>query len=177
MEDSNIFDYGFRLPDVMLPKMDLPGLQIPSTDGIPTLHLESTNFPVFDSEIAFPIFGLLSVFVLGVLASRSSDGVIIRKEESAKKAAEKLLAIPYHAPAKMAYQAWLEDHSNEVYDEAAYQSFEKLYEAQAIAEATAKKLGRDLKRFDNKPIPEPIAAQEAPLNSLEKSKGNFFFAN
>ena len=77
----------------------------------------------------------------------------------------------------MAYDSWCEANDQK-YNEAAYEAFEKLYEQQAIAQATAKKLQRDLDGFVNEApkAPPPRKVTSTPVVERKQEK-EMFFAN
>jgi hypothetical protein len=168
-----------KLPDLKLP--DIPNIAVPEFPSIPSMtnfnlpSLDAKSFSEMDSNVLIPALGLV-VFV--ILTASATGGASGTAESTVKRKKKNVLDIPYHAAARLAYDAWLDAHPNETYDEAAYQSFQILYESKAAAEAKSKKLARDLDRFSNKPLPEPVARTVTKRESpVESKSGKFFFAS
>ena len=97
------------------------------------------------------------------------------------RAQANVLAIPYDAPARLAYQSWLDEHPDEKWNEPAYTAFASAYHELAVAEARQKKLARDLATFANKPWPEPAPrpaprVKIVPEGETKTSRGGLFFA-
>ena len=181
-----------NFPEVKVPNIEMPTMPaidmptIPSLEKIdlpsmPTLDipsLEKLDIPSVggvDHNILVPAVGLAVVAIVAASAGGGSSGATTKAKKKKKK---NVYEIPYHAAARLAYDKWLEAHPDETYDEAAYLSFQRLYEEQAVAEATAKKLARDLQGFANEPIPEPVVRQIPERETVAvPPKGRFFFAN
>lgn len=116
----------------------------------------------------------------GGSASATESGASAQPNRRQRRGKPNALAIPYDAPARAAYQAWLDDHTGEKWNEPAFLAFEKAFHAHAVAQATEKKLARDLATFANKPWPEP-APRPAPRPKApeepQTSRGGLFFAS
>jgi hypothetical protein len=188
LDASNAPDLNFyvnlpeiNLPDVTLPEVNLPSnIEMPSMPEIPPLP--SLNLPSLDSNAVLGDLDptvLLGLVLVVVVASAGASGSATEASSLGKKRAKKKtpLEIPYHAAARLAYDAWLEAHPDESYDEAAYLAFQSIYEAHAVAEATSKKLLRDLHNFSNEPPPEPPVRRVSEPKATAPLKGKFFFAS
>lgn len=110
-----------------------------------------------------------------------------KKKAPAKKAPKVDVSIPYDAAARMAFDAWVAGQEKADSSDKAYGMFKTLYEAQAVAEVTAKQKARDLANFDpSKPPPAPrpapkkeaapVAAVQEPVATVDASKTPFFAA-
>lgn len=130
-----------------------------------------------------------AVLLLGVLAAATSsggdggaDGTVPTTRRRNKKPSG--LEIDYQAAARLAYQTWLTNHPEAKSNPGAYEAFEALYEANAVALATAKKIARDLQAFDNTPT-KPIPPRKLTMKKVvmpppppaKEGSGGFFFAS
>ena len=185
-----------NIADVNLPSVDnwkmpdMPAMpSLPSSlgnggEGVTKL-LDSTGSSGSNTLI---VVGTAFVLFLGVMAVTASamgadteggqagSRTVLKKKQKSKV---NLLAIDYHAPARLAYQEWLSNHPDEKANADAYAVFEALYEANAVALATSKKIARDLEAFDNKPakpVPPRTIMPKKTTPPPTKS-GTFFFAS
>ena len=151
--DMKPLSLDLELPKVEMPEMpEMPEISFPALDMQSSLDLPGDVSLSPAAAGALAILGLIAV----MSASGSADdeggaGSSPRKKRRRKKAPP--LAIPYDAASRLAYDAWCaanDQNSNED----AYDYFKELYEAQAVAEATSKKMQRDLDAFQNQPKPE-----------------------
>jgi hypothetical protein len=146
------------------------------------LHSLVSNWPLIDlaavttadvseiqvsglGDLPLPAVGLsvLALVAIAALSNKDKDGsaTTTSASGSAKKAAvppkksksAAQLEIPYDAAARFAYDTWRRENGNAPFNAQGYAVFEELYVSQAIAEATAKKLKRDMEAFDNRPRP------------------------
>jgi len=172
---------GLKLPDfsnLKVPETNLPPIEIPSMGALQVPKIDVTVIGNnFDANLVMPMAGVsVSIVVLlGLLAVGSNKVSSSSASKKSKKTKSTPLDIPYHAPAQLAYAEWLEAHPEESWDDAAYQSFQTLFESHAVAEATAKKLKRDMESFANKPLPD--AQPRRILEKTIKPVGRFFFAS
>ena len=118
--------------------------------------------------------------LVSVIAGNQGEAVSTMQKKKRKKKKSIPLEIDYHAAARLAYQAWLDEHPDEKASPDAYEEFQELYEASAVALATAKKRERDLQAFDNtpaKPIPPRKITTKKVQATTTSSTGDFFFAS
>lgn len=187
------------LPSIDIPTVDLNSLKsftidIPQIDasalkGVDLNSLKSltANVPQIDKvdeTILVPAVALVGVFfIVGALGggkrgddTSGGDGTSGVSKRAKTKKATQLLAIPYDAAARLAYEEWLMKHDGK-YNVEGYQVFQQKYDSMAVAESTYKKLVRELQAFENKaPPPTPprrIVPKKTP-QTTEKSP--FFFA-
>lgn len=170
-----------KLPDISrmkLPEISMPSVGMPSMDAFKVPSMDMKAFGSLDTDLVLPVAGVSALLLLGLVATASSSGKGASPSASKKRKKIKVnpLDIPYHAAAQLAYTQWLEAHPDYGWDDAAYQSFQTSFERHAVAEATAKKLKRDLQNFTNEPLPEPQPRRESEKPTT-KGSGVFFFAN
>ena len=155
-----------KLPDIGMPSIDIPAIDLKSIE-MPTINIPGLPESI-DQSVLLPAIGVGLAAI--VLASAGGGGGSTSSKVD--------LSIPYDAAARLAYDQWRTDN-NEKFNAEAYMAFRKKYEANAIADATSKKLARDLNSFQNKPpepTPERIITVKRPT---EKSTEEipFFFAS
>jgi hypothetical protein len=143
--------------------VDVPSLPSVVEDG--SKALESLGLPA-DSTTMMAAGAVAAVLVLlaatlgggGDTATETSTGAVAPPK--AKQAVDpKLVAIPYDAAARLAYDAWRAENSGEspskklskkeqAADDLAFSRYKFAYEEAAIAEVIAKKKARDMASFD-----------------------------
>jgi hypothetical protein len=179
-------------PYVNLPSLDLKSIQLPNMPAVdmdaiklPSVDLPAINIPGMmegDQSIIYPLaaaaVGLIAVAALESRSSKSSVGGTGTITKGSKQKKKNDLSIPYDAAAQLAYNTWLKEN-DEQYNDQAYQAFKSIYEKEAVAEATSKKLARDRSSFQNK-APPPPPKRPAPSEKSkvpEKEVDPFFFAD
>jgi hypothetical protein len=134
-------------------------------------------------DLPLPAVGLsvLALVAIAALSNKDKDGsaTTTSASGSTKKAATAAapkkskaaaqLEIPYDAAARFAYDTWRRENGNAPFNAQGYAVFEELYVSQAIAEATAKKLKRDMEAFDNRPRPPVPPRQVTTPRAMEMS--------
>jgi len=156
------------MPDIDVPSFNLPGL--PSSIDIPTGGGDLTTLPT-----ATVLAGVGLVAVVLVLSAASAAGGGEESSSAAGRASKRAgqqqnsLAIPYDAAARLAYDEWCAKN-DESFDEAGYTQFRKVYNTKAVADATAKKIARDLAMFKNEAPKEPPPRKIAPPKTTPKGK-------
>ena len=130
-----------------------------------------------DMNVALPVAGVaLLAAIAAVATSGSSDNKssTFQSSQRNKKRNGPDVSIPYDSAARQAYDAWCQAH-DESFNEAAYAHFQTLYERQAIAQATWKKMCRDMEAFNNEPpkSPPPRQIREKKLPAVKE----MFFAS
>mgnify|MGYP005850566891 CR=1 FL=1 len=151
-------------------------MEIPPMGTLQVPKVDIDALGNIDADLVLPIAGVSAVVLLGLLAvgSSSNKDSSSGASKKSKKIKGKPLDIPYHAAAQLAYAKWLEAHPDQSWDRGAYESFQALFESQAVAEATAKKLKRDMESFANKPLPKPQSRRISEKKTT--SAAPFFFA-
>ena len=172
-----------EMSDLKLPEMSLPSMEIPSMEALDVPNMDIKALGNIDVNLVLPIVGVSAVLLLGLMAAASSSNKDAKPSGAIKKSKKTKaysLAIPYHAPAQLAYKQWIEAHPDYSWDDAAYKSFQTLFESHAVAEATAKKLKRDMQNFANEPLPEPQPrriSKKTKVAKATKASGDLFFAS
>lgn len=152
------------LPEI--PDLDIPSVSIPSID-LKSIDISSVSN--LSGDLPLEVIGLsIAAIVLLFLGGGGKESTSRQRGVSSSRS---LTTVPYDAAAQMAYGEWIAEHENEKVNAAAYAHFKKLYEAKAIADATSKKLSRDLANFKNEAPPvtkRQIAPQvEPPKKNLD----------
>ena len=127
-------------------------------ESVPVPGLEGVTIPVL------PALAGTVVVVAAILASAS--GTKPGSSRGGTKSGTDL-SIPYDAAARLAYFEWLQTN-NQDFNADGYLSFKAMYEKEAIAKATAKKLARDRATFQNK-APEPAPERKTTTSSSSSS--------
>jgi len=157
-------------PSIDLKSIELPELksiELPELKAIEIPDLKSIEIPDIPSvnllgDLPLPVIGLgIAAIALLVAATRGEGGERL-SSSTRQRGGTSLTTIPYEAPAQMAYGEWIANHENEKVNAAAYAHFKKMYEAKAVADATSKKLARDLANFKNEPPPKIERQIKAP---------------
>lgn len=178
------------MPDIKVPSLNLKSIELPSID-LPSMQLPSIDLPSIDfanPDLALPVIGLgLAAVAVAVLAAGGGEGrggstdTAATAKKSNNKASQ-LYAIPYDAAARLAYDSWRREHGDAPFNEEGYVHFQEIYIAKAVADATSKKLARDLEiSFANKARPPAPPRQIAippttPKTENATEKQPFFFA-
>ena len=98
----------------------------------------------------------------------------------AKKAAKKTptadVSIPYDAAARLAFDSWASAHEGADTSDSAFEKFQLLYEAQAVAMVTAKQMKRNMDNFavQVKKLGSLMTMLEHQLEGKEYIGGNNF---
>ena len=151
------------MPDIDVPSFNPAGL--PSSIDIPTGGGDVTTLP---TAAVLAGVGLVAVVLVLSAAAAGGGGEVSSSAAAAaagrapKRAGQQnSLAIPYDAAARLAYDDWCAKN-DESFDEAGYAQFRKVYNTKAVADATAKKIARDLAMFKNEAPKEPPTRKIAP---------------
>jgi hypothetical protein len=130
-------------------------------------------------DLPLPAVGLSVLTLVAIAALSNKDGSATTTSASGstkktaatpkKSKAAAQLEIPYDAAARFAYDTWRRENGNAPFNAQGYAVFEELYVSQAIAEATAKKLKRDMDAFDNRPRPPVPPRQVTTPRAVEMS--------
>lgn len=167
------------LSKIELPSMDL---NLPSTSAD-----NAADLPMDVVVPAVAVLGLLAVVASLANAGGGDGGDESGATQTKKRKKTSKLSIPYDAPARLAYEEYLQSYADAngkapKFKEDAFATFEELYEAQAVAEATAKHYQRLLEQFDNEPLDlvvSPPRPEKPPSNKEKSSIGKtdpYFFA-
>lgn len=164
-----------EFPSINVPTVDLDALKTLTVD-VP--QIDTTSLLRVDESFLLPVAGIAGVFViLGALQKSAGPKTKVVSSKQKKKVA--LLAIPYDAAARLAYDQWLSENEEEEYNDEGYRVFREQYEKMAVAMVTYKKLERDLQLFENKaptpPPPRRIVSVKKKSNLKKDSP--FFFAD
>lgn len=179
-----------QMPDIALPPMLMPNFALPSLDQksieLPSINLPSMDFRLMDfSNFGAPdlqvpppvVIGLCLAVSAVLIAGRGSSDTGAVSENSRKSKSTLKYEIPYDAAARLAYDAWCRDHGDAPFNAKGYAHFREIYEAKAVADATSKKLARELTVFENKARPSAPHRQVAARSTTKESaKVPFFFA-
>ena len=189
VDSSRLYGFLDNAADMKMPDIKLPDISVPDMPDMPSLGDASA---VMDKLMGASSGGgndntimlggaAAAVVLLGVMASAASSSgggeapsAAGKPNAKRKTKQQQLLEIDYHAAARLAYQNWLRDHPDEKSKPDAYEAFEALYEANAVALATSKKAARDLQAFDNTPA-KPIPPRQ--ITPKKKHAPPLFFAN
>lgn len=134
--------------------------------------VDSPEFPVIVAGVSLAM-GILALSVARGPDDQSTtttdtDGVAGKRRAKPAKSAFNV-EIPYDAATRLAYDEWRREHNSAPYSEEGYSVFRKMYTAQAIADATTKKLTRDMESlFDNRAQP-PVPPRQVSQNSASST--------
>ena len=158
---------------IRLPDTNLPAVNLPSLDSLPSADPTTLSVLVGIGVLAV---GAIAVALSGGGEQGRSSGTTTGP--SKQKTTKYSLAIPYDAASRLAYDAWCAEN-NEKFDEAGYELFREVYNAKAVADATAKKKARDLATFKNEARKAPAPRKVSPPKqaTTPKRKDLPFFAN
>jgi hypothetical protein len=141
----------FKVPDT--PSIDLKSIDMPAMD---------ISMPSMDGimgDLPLPVIGAgLAVLAVLALAAGGGDGKSDNSSpKKTKRGRASSLEIPYDASSRLAYDTWCQEHEKAKFNPDAYDLFREMFEKKAIADATSKKLARDLAAFDNtaRPVAPP----------------------
>jgi len=194
------------LQSIVMPKMDLDSIQLPEMPAMPkitmpaidmpnmpSIDLQSMGLPAQDLELPVVVIGLavlIATFIAvgnsggtgDVQGATSSSSPVAKQSKKKPKKGGKAdqLAIPYDAASRLAYDAWC-TANDETFNEGGYAHFRDVFNAKSVADATAKKLARDLAEFKNEaPSPPPPRKIAPPKPTTPKKVTNgeesLFFA-
>lgn len=178
---------------------DMPDIDTPEavSDAMSDLASSIPALGSIDPAVALPVVGVIVVAALAAIASGSSSSTSSDDDASGRSAtaspAKKSrgggaaaskpkvdVSIPYNAAARLAYDNWCQANE-ETYKEEAFAAFESLYVQKSVADATAKKLERDLASFVNEapktPPPRKITPRKAKTATETEKVPEMFFAN
>ena len=181
-----------EMPKIDIPKMpqiDLPNLPnvgvpaLPDFDMAKFLGIDPQSIGGSSDGIVSPVVAVVLVGLVAALIASANSGTTGGGESSAARKsvrkprkASSNLSVPYDASARLAYDAWCMAN-NEVFNEGGYEHFREIFSAKAVADATAKKLGRDLAMFKNKaptPPPRNISSRPPAASTINGDSALFF---
>lgn len=178
-----------QLPEMPeMPKITMPELPAIDMPDIPNIDLPSMGVPAQDLELPAVVIGLavvIAAFIAvgssGVQGASSPSSSPTKQSKKKPKKAGKAdqLAIPYDAASRLAYDAWCKAN-DETFNEGGYEHFRNVFNAKAVADATAKKLARDLAEFKNEapkpPPPRKISPPKPTTTKMTNGEESLFFA-
>lgn len=187
------------------PEVSMPDVDVDLSGVLESADALSDQASDLMSSLDLPpevLAGVGVVAVLGIAASAMGGGSESSDDTAAAKPAPKKavpkapkidVSIPYDAAARMAFEAWAEGQEKADTSEKAFAAFSTMYEAQAVADVTAKQMKRNMANFDpSKPVPVPPTpvvavaaaktptppkappAPKAPAKKIDTSKAPFF---
>jgi len=182
--------------NIEIPEMPKINIVMPDMPEMPQINLPAIDLKAVDMasdalgfDMTIPVIGLGVVAVVLALASAGGSSESQEGGSSSssmgsgrpKKKAQKKnpLEIPYDAAARLSYDAWCEAN-DEAFNEGGYAHFREIFNAKAVADATAKKLARDLNMFKNEapkaPAPRKLSPPKPTKTKPAIDDDAFFFA-
>ena len=173
-----------EMPKIDIPKMPqidlhkLSDFDIGTFAGIDTQSIGAPSDGIVLPVAAVGLLGLVAALIAWDNGDQTDGGESSAARKSMRKPRKIALnlAVPYDAGARLAYDAWC-NANDAVYNEGGYEHFREVFNAKAVADATAKKLGRDLAMFENKaptPPPRNISSRKPAASNINGDSALFF---